>query len=112
MKRPALQKKVVPFLQGNAPAHKSRQASAKLAQLRFELIEQPSYSPDLAPSDYFLFGHLKNSLGGKRFSSNEEVKAAVNAYFQSNDAEFYSRGMKALKSRWEKCIELLGEYIE
>ena len=112
MKRPALQKKVVLFHQDNAPAHKSRQASAKLAQLRFELIEQPSYSPDLAPSDYFLFGHLKNSLGGKRFSSNEEVKAAVNAYFQSKDAEFYLRGIKALKSWWEKCIEHLGEYIE
>ena len=43
----------------NAPSLK---AMAKLEQLRFELIAHPPYSPDLAPSDYYLFPNLKQWL--------------------------------------------------
>jgi hypothetical protein len=34
----------------------------------------PPYSHDLAPSDYHFFIKLKEFLGGKRFSNNQEVK--------------------------------------
>jgi len=43
----------------NAPSHTSLKAMAKLNQLRFELIAHPPYSPDLAPSDYYLYPNLK-----------------------------------------------------
>ena len=33
----------------------------------------PPYSPDLAPSDYWLFADLKRMLQEKSFGSNEEV---------------------------------------
>ncbi|MCP6508625.1 hypothetical protein NL478_28070, partial [Klebsiella pneumoniae] len=39
------------------------------------------YSPDLAPSDYFLFPNLKKWLSGQRFPNDEEVMSAVNGYF-------------------------------
>ncbi|UYV83615.1 hypothetical protein LAZ67_23001636, partial [Cordylochernes scorpioides] len=38
------------------------------------LTKHPAYSPDLAPSDYFLFGLLKKELKGKRFVSDEDVQ--------------------------------------
>ena len=41
-------------------------------------LPHPSYSPDLAPCNFFLFPNLKTWLGGKKFSSNEEVIVAVN----------------------------------
>ena len=43
----------------------------------YELIPDPAYSPDLAPSDYFLFPNLKKDIRGRHFQSNEEVVAAV-----------------------------------
>jgi len=43
----------------------------------FELLPHPPYSPDLAPSDYWLFADLKKMLQGKRFGSNDEVIAAT-----------------------------------
>ena len=46
---------------------------AKLHELHFELLLHPPYSPDLAPSNYWLFADLKKILQGKRFGSNEEV---------------------------------------
>lgn len=111
-KRPGLQKKKVIFHQDNAPAHKSKKTIAKISELKYELLEHPPYSPDLAPSDFWLFSHLKKFMRGKRFSSNEEVIAATEGYFADLPKGHYSDGIHKLEDRWNKCIELLGEYTE
>jgi len=55
---------------------------------------------------------LKKWLGGKRFSSNEEAINETNAYFEELDKSYYSNGVKKLEHRWNKCIELKGDYVE
>lgn len=45
------------------------------------LLQHPAYSPDLVPSDYFLFPNLKKWLGGRRFTSNDDIIAQTNEYF-------------------------------
>lgn len=80
-KRPRLAKKKVLYHQDNAPVHTSHIAMAKLSELKYELLPHPPYSPDLAPSDFFLFPNMKKSLAGRKFGSNNEVIAAVDAYF-------------------------------
>jgi hypothetical protein len=42
-------------------------------QLLWQFLEHPPYNPDLAPSDFHLFGPLKYNLGDKRFADDEEV---------------------------------------
>ena len=37
-------------------------------------MHDPPYSPDLTPSDYFLFPWMKNFLKKKRLANVEEVK--------------------------------------
>ena len=66
-------KKNMLFHQDNAQCHKLIAMMTKLHELHFELVPHPSYSPDLAPSDYCLFADLKRMLQGKRFGSGEEV---------------------------------------
>ena len=56
-----------------------------------EILPHPPYSPDLAPSDYWLFVDLKKMLQGKRFGSNKEVIAETEAYFESKDESFYKK---------------------
>ena len=34
---------------------------------------QPEYSPDVAPSDFFLFGYVKHMLEGKHYASEDEL---------------------------------------
>ena len=53
----------------------------KLRDLHYKLLEHLPYSPDLAPSDFCLFPKLRLFLAGQRFSSNQEVIAAVEGYF-------------------------------
>jgi len=66
-KRPGLQKKKVLFHQDNAPCYKSILTMAKINELKFELLEHPPYSPDLAPSDFHLFLDLKKECGESVF---------------------------------------------
>ena len=63
--------------QGNARVHTCKIAMDAVERNGYELIPQPAYSPDLAPSDYFLFPNLKKDIRGHHFWSNEEVMAAV-----------------------------------
>ena len=71
-KRPHMQKKKVLFYQGNTPWHKSMKTMVKLNELSFELVPHPPHSPNLAPSDYWLFTDLKKVLQGKRFDSTKK----------------------------------------
>jgi len=72
---------------------------AKLHELRFELLPHPPYSPDLTLCDFFLFPNLKIWNERKKFSSNEEVIAAVDAYFKGLETSYFSEGIKKLEYR-------------
>ena len=43
----------------HAPSHTSNIEQAKKHELGFESLPHPPYSPDLPPSDYYLFQDLK-----------------------------------------------------
>jgi histone-lysine N-methyltransferase SETMAR len=95
-KRPGLQKKKIIFHQDNAPTHKSVLAMGKLRDMHYELLEHPSYSPDLAPSDFYLFPKLKLFLAGQRYSSNQEAIAVVKGYFVDLTKNHCRDGIMAL----------------
>jgi len=79
--RPGLARKKIIFHQDNAPLHTSVIAMAKLYELRYELLQQPPYSPDLVPSDFHLFPKLNIFLGGRRFPTKGELTAELERYF-------------------------------
>jgi hypothetical protein len=58
--------------------------------LNFEVLEHPPDSPDLAPSDYHLFGPLKDALRGRHFASDEDVKEVVHAWLVAQPHNFLS----------------------
>ena len=78
----------------------------------YELIPLPVYSPDLAPSDFFLFPNLKKDIRGLHFRSDEEVVTATEEWVNGKDPDFFSSRLMALEHRWSKCITLEGNYIE
>ena len=69
----------------NARPHTSRQTQDALAQLKLPALPHLAYSPDLAPSVYFLFLQLKKHLEGNHYHSDEEVVAAVRKWCGSNN---------------------------
>jgi len=53
--------KVFLFLNDDDLIHRALAGQKKLAYLGFQYLNHPSYSPDLAPSEYQLFPGLKNT---------------------------------------------------
>ena len=100
------------LLHDNARPHTAIHTLQTLVKLGFTVLERPAYSPDLAPSDYHLFGPLKDALRGRRFTSDEGVKEAVHEWLAAQPKTFFSEGILKLLERWNKFIAKHGEYIE
>ena len=111
-KRRGKLRQTVLFLQDNAPVHKAARSMAAIHENGFEVLEHPPYSPDLAPSDFFLFAHLKKHLRGTVHKSDSDIVEAVEGFFESKNESFYKTGIKALRKRWRQCIDLKGDYVE
>ncbi|KAL1139104.1 hypothetical protein AAG570_009164 [Ranatra chinensis] len=57
-------RKGIVFHHDNARPHTTLQTRQKLQERGWEVLPNPPYSPDLAPSDFHLFRSLQNSLNG------------------------------------------------
>jgi histone-lysine N-methyltransferase SETMAR len=88
------------------------QTQALLTSFGWEQMNHPPYSPDLAPSDFNLFLHLKKFLAGQRFNNDEDIKRAVQMWLSSQAAMFYDEGIQKLVSRYDKCLNNGGNYVE
>ena len=99
------------FHQDNARPHTYLVTRKKLFELDWEVIPHPPYSPDLAPSNYYLFRSLQNYLNGKIFDSNEAVKNELIQFFACKNQTFYESGIMKLTKRCQNVIEQNGQYI-
>jgi hypothetical protein len=70
----------------------------KLAQLYWNALEHPPYSPDLSPCDCHMFGPLKEALGGQRFDDDEQVENFVRNWLQKRPSSSYDAGIKNSQS--------------
>ena len=99
------QRAVIRFLLvENARPHTAARTQVKIENLSRKLLTHPPYSPDLALSDFHLFGPLKESMRGIHFQTDEEVKAAVSKWLITQSTEFYAKGIDDLILRWNKCV--------
>jgi [histone H3]-lysine36 N-dimethyltransferase SETMAR len=106
---PALRSQVY-FLHDNARPHIARPVKFKLARFNWTVLPHPPYSPDLAPSDYWLFGDMQRYLEGRDFNNDNWVKVALMEYFKSRAAEFWRDGIHKLPQRWQHVIDTDGAY--
>lgn len=100
----------VVFLHDNATCHTSYRTTDLLLKFKWQVLKHPSYSPDLAPSDYFLFGALKDHLRGTHFHSDEELIWAVKKFFKDQTQKFYKDAIHDLPNKWDNCVTKKGEY--
>ena len=100
------------LLHDNARPHSANQTTATQRSFKWEVLQHPPYSPDLAPSDFHLFGPLKHHLSGERFPDDDAVERAVRTWFRQQPKEFYAAGFQGLVKRWDKCLNVYGDYVE
>jgi histone-lysine N-methyltransferase SETMAR len=76
-------------------ADRARSHTAKLStqyfnENRMKLAPHPPYSPDLAPSDFYLFGDVKRCLAGLSFKDLDQLLAAVEDVLEHIESDFAS----------------------
>jgi hypothetical protein len=64
----------------------------------WEHLDHPSFSPDLAPSDFHLFPKMNEFLCSKWMTTDEEVKEPVTDWLNGLAANFYDKGIVSLFS--------------
>jgi histone-lysine N-methyltransferase SETMAR len=80
-------------------------------KLWFEVFGHPLYSSDLAPSDFHLFGLLKDALRGRCFASYHELKGAVHKWLATQLKTSFSYGIHKPVQHSTKCIESKGAVL-
>ena len=81
----------------NAPAHTSMHEREFLNKNKTVIIPQPLYSPDLAPTDFYLFAKLETPMKGKRFTTIEEVKEKSKLKLLAIQKKLFSEVLQGLE---------------
>ncbi|GFO03272.1 histone-lysine N-methyltransferase SETMAR [Plakobranchus ocellatus] len=111
-KRPGLLRWGVVLQHDNATPHSANLTQQWLQRYGWEILPHPAHSPDLAPSDFHLFGPLKRHLGGMAFETEDDLISELKNWFDNLDVDFFRVGANSLLLRWQKCIDLHGDYVE
>ena len=86
-------------------------AFEKLTELGIKRLEHPPYSPDLAPSDFFLFGYLKKLLEGQEFEDENQLFEKVTEILNDIPKSIFKSAYDEWMNRLMICIETKGNYI-
>jgi len=97
------------FHHDNAPPHRVARVPQFFDNNNFEVVPHAPYSPDLAPSDFWLFPTLKDTLHGRTFSSRSALATAIFQWSQQTLKEAFAAAMQSWVQRCEKCVRLQGD---
>jgi len=96
----------------NARAHTSRKVQEYMNSHNMKRAVQPPYSPDIAPSDFYLFGYLKDCLKGSKFDTPEELKFAIDHLLLSISHEELFKVFLKWEEKLHMVIESNGDYLK
>jgi histone-lysine N-methyltransferase SETMAR len=101
---------VVHFVHANPHAAKCR--IDYLTVNRLTRVLHPAFSPDLAPSDFYVFGKLKMALMGAAFADDDELLQGMSEVLDGISREEHEAVFEEWLLRVDRCIQQNGEYIE
>lgn len=107
------------FQQDGAPSHYGvsvRQYLDEIFQERWigrrGSIEWPARSPDLAPCDFFLWGHLKNVIYRDRPLNIDDLKVRINSEMKEIEHPTLINVVNCFQTRLQLCIDHDGHHFE
>jgi len=96
----------------NAQAHAAFSVAQFLTSKGIALMPQPPYSPDLAPSDFFLFPKAKSALKGHNFETTEDIQTSVTQALNNIPQAVFQESYKQWQHRWKTYVQVQGMYFE
>lgn len=107
------------FQQDGATSHTARQSMEVLKEMfpgclisiRRD-VPWPARSPDLAPCDFFLWGHLKAKVFAEKPRTIQELKAVIRQKIEEIPQEMIEKVMENFRKRLQLCINLRGHHLK
>ncbi|CAF1237218.1 unnamed protein product [Adineta ricciae] len=94
----------------NARSHVSGIVLDYLREVKLNVMAHPPYSPDLAPSDFWLFTRLKRNLG--TYPDARSLARGITMELNSIPIEEYQKTCHKWIERMKLCVEHQGNYLE
>jgi histone-lysine N-methyltransferase SETMAR len=89
----------------NSRVHFSKVAEQFLEANDILRILHPPYSPDLVPSDFWLFGRIKTALTGAKFDEPEQLLNAITEFLNTISVE----ELRAAFDEWAERVRCVTE---
>jgi len=84
------------------PKNKSKEEF--LATKQIAVLEHLAYSPDLAPTDFFLFPKIKEILKGRHFDDIKGIRSNTTAALKAIPQNQFQNCFEGWTRRWHRCI--------
>jgi transposase len=96
----------------NPRSHVSTRVKQFMEEHGLRTAPHPPYSPDRAPSDFFLFEYVKRALQRSEFQTLEELLTALVGILNPIPTETLISAFHEWIRRLQTCIDIDGEYVE
>jgi histone-lysine N-methyltransferase SETMAR len=95
----------------NAKPHVGKLVIEFCESCKLRRAPQPPYSPDIAPSDFFLFGYTKDKLKGLTFASENDLFEEIKNILSKISIDTLHSVFHEWLRRLQKVIDSGGDYI-
>lgn len=101
------------FMQDNSPVHKSGKSMGWLARQDFEILVWPALSPDLNPIEN-VWSFMENGWPAIHPRNQINLDRVVQERWQDlrNNHEYFTSLYRSLKNRYERVLDLEGNWCE
>jgi hypothetical protein len=76
------------------------------------VVPHSPYSPDLAPSDFFLFHKMNIKLKRQRFDTVEEIQAETQTVLNILSKKHFQDAFQKWQKRWDQCVRSQRDYLK
>jgi histone-lysine N-methyltransferase SETMAR len=108
--RPEQNLKGITFNSDNAPNHIAEVTIAKISESRMNQMPHLPYSPGIAPTDFFLFRHLKHKFQGCSYDSADELFSVITDLMENLEKSLLYRVFDEWISHLHLVVESDGEH--
>jgi histone-lysine N-methyltransferase SETMAR len=95
-----------------ARSHTAQRCIQFMKDNKMKKAPHPPYLPDLAPSDFYLFGYIKQCLAGLSFNSGDELYNAVRGVLEHIEKTTLQSVFFEWIIRLRRCVASNGNYID
>ena len=96
----------------NTRPHNSNKVIQYLVSHGMDRAPQPPFSPDIAPSDFYLFGYIKKMLQGHSYNTQDDLLSAIMEILNDISPDVLKNVFLHWHERLNKLIDKNGDYIE